>query len=101
MDLIAWPNRIEDAGGIRTQFHHMIDIVPTILEATGIPAPVMVNAIAQKPIEGVSAWSIPSTRRTPTPRLRARPSISRCSATAQSITTAGSPRQRLRCHPSS
>ena len=48
------PNRIKDAGGIRTQFHHMIDIVPTILEATGIPAPVMVNGIAQKPIEGVS-----------------------------------------------
>jgi arylsulfatase len=51
---IAWPNHIKDAGGIRTQFHHMIDIVPTILEATGIPAPVMVNGIAQKPIEGVS-----------------------------------------------
>jgi arylsulfatase len=51
---IAWPARIKDAGGIRTQFHHMIDIVPTILEATGIPAPVMVNGIAQKPIEGVS-----------------------------------------------
>jgi len=51
---IAWPNRIKDAGGIRTQFHHMIDIAPTILEATGIPAPVMVNGIAQKPIEGVS-----------------------------------------------
>jgi len=51
---IAWPNRIKDAGGMRTQFHHMIDIVPTILEATGIPAPVMVNGITQKPIEGVS-----------------------------------------------
>jgi len=51
---IAWPNRIKDAGGIRTQFHHMIDIVPTILEATGIPAPLMVNGTAQKPIEGVS-----------------------------------------------
>ena len=51
---IAWPNRIKDAGGIRTQFHHMIDIVPTLLEATGIQAPVMVNGVAQKPIEGVS-----------------------------------------------
>jgi len=51
---VAWPNRIKDAGGIRWQFHHVIDIVPTILEATGIPAPVMVNGIAQKPIEGVS-----------------------------------------------
>jgi len=51
---MSWPNRIKDAGGIRTQFHHMIDIVPTILEATGIAAPDMVNGIAQKPIEGVS-----------------------------------------------
>src|SRR5690242_839183 len=37
---IAWPGHINDAGGIRTQFHHIIDIVPTILEATGIQAPV-------------------------------------------------------------
>jgi arylsulfatase A-like enzyme len=51
---ISWPARIKDAGGIRTQFHHMIDIVPTILEATGIKAPQMVNGIPQKPIEGVS-----------------------------------------------
>jgi arylsulfatase len=52
--VIAWPKRIKDAGGIRTQFHHMIDIMPTLLEATGIPAPATVNGIAQKPIEGVS-----------------------------------------------
>jgi arylsulfatase len=51
---IAWPARIKDTGGIRHQFHHFIDVVPTILEATGLPAPVMVNGIAQKPIEGVS-----------------------------------------------
>ena len=51
---ISWPGHISDTGGIRTQFHHMIDIVPTILEATGIQAPVMVDGIAQKPIEGVS-----------------------------------------------
>ncbi|MGO4836060.1 sulfatase-like hydrolase/transferase, partial [Rhizobiaceae sp. 2RAB30] len=67
---MAWPARIKDVGGIRTQFHHVIDIVPTILEATGIPAPVMVNGVAQKPIEGVSmayTWdkanaNAPSTR---------------------------------------
>jgi arylsulfatase A-like enzyme len=52
--VMAWPNRIKDAGGSRTQFHHMIDIVPTILEAAGIPAPAMVDGIGQKPIEGVS-----------------------------------------------
>ena len=51
---ISWPGHIKDVGGIRTQFHHMIDIVPTILEATGIQAPETVNGITQKPIEGVS-----------------------------------------------
>ena len=52
--VIAWPNHIKDAGGIRMQFHHIIDIVPTILEVTGIEAPLVVDGIAQKPIEGVS-----------------------------------------------
>jgi arylsulfatase len=51
---ISWPAKITDKGGIRWQFHHVIDIVPTLLEAIGIPAPVMVDGIAQKPIEGVS-----------------------------------------------
>jgi arylsulfatase A-like enzyme len=51
---ISWPGHITDLGGIRNQFHHIIDIVPTILEATGIPAPEMVNGIVQRPIEGVS-----------------------------------------------
>ncbi len=55
--VMSWPNRIKDTGGIRTQFHHMIDIVPTILEASGIPQPVMVNGITQRPIEGVSMVS--------------------------------------------
>jgi arylsulfatase len=59
---IAWPNRIKDAGGIRNQFHHMIDVVPTLLEVIGIPAPVMVDGVAQKPIEGVSmAYSFDKT----------------------------------------
>ena len=51
---ISWPGHINDVGGIRNQFHHMIDIVPTILEAAGIQAPEMVDGIKQKPIEGVS-----------------------------------------------
>jgi arylsulfatase len=51
---ISWPARIKDTGGIRHQFHHMIDIVPTILEVTGINAPDTVNGIKQKPIQGVS-----------------------------------------------
>ena len=51
---ISWPGHITDRGGIRWQFHHVIDIVPTLLETTGIPAPVTVDGIAQRPIEGVS-----------------------------------------------
>src|SRR5271166_4995646 len=51
---ISWPGHINDVGGIRSQFHHMIDVVPTILEAAGIPAPDIDNGIKQKPIEGVS-----------------------------------------------
>jgi arylsulfatase A-like enzyme len=52
--VISWPDRIKDKGGIRWQFHHVIDIVPTLLEVTGIPAPVQVDGVGQKPIEGVS-----------------------------------------------
>jgi arylsulfatase A-like enzyme len=51
---ISWPGHINDPGGIRTQFHHIIDIVPTILEAAGVKAPDTVNGIKQSPIEGVS-----------------------------------------------
>jgi len=51
---ISWPARIKDKGGVRWQFHHVTDIVPTLLEVTGIPAPVMVDGIAQTPIQGVS-----------------------------------------------
>ena len=51
---ISWPGHIKDAGGIRNQFHHVIDVVPTILEVAGIQAPEEVNGIKQKPIEGVS-----------------------------------------------
>jgi len=51
---MAWPGHINDVGGIRRQFHHIIDIAPTILEATGIPAPDTINGIKQRPIEGVS-----------------------------------------------
>jgi arylsulfatase A-like enzyme len=52
--IISWPSRIKDAGGLRSQFAHVVDIVPTIYELTGITAPTMLNGIAQKPIEGVS-----------------------------------------------
>ncbi|MDD5319452.1 MAG: arylsulfatase [Methylococcales bacterium] len=52
--VITWPDRIKDRGGIRTQFHHVIDIAPTILEAAKLPIPKEVNGVKQKPIEGVS-----------------------------------------------
>jgi arylsulfatase A-like enzyme len=52
--VISWPAKIKDKGGIRWQFHHVVDIVPTLLEAAGLPAPVQIDGIAQKPLEGVS-----------------------------------------------
>jgi arylsulfatase A-like enzyme len=52
--VISWPKVIKDKGGLREQFTHMIDIVPTILEASGISAPKYVDGIKQKPIEGTS-----------------------------------------------
>ena len=51
---MSWPGHITDVGSIRRQFSHVIDIVPTILEATGIPAPETINGIKQAPIEGTS-----------------------------------------------
>jgi arylsulfatase len=51
---ISWPRVIKDKGGIRHQFHHVIDIVPTILEAAELKQPEVVDGIPQKPIEGVS-----------------------------------------------
>jgi arylsulfatase A-like enzyme len=52
--VVHWPNGIEAKGEIREQFHHVVDVVPTILEAAGLPHPQFVNGVAQKPIEGVS-----------------------------------------------
>ena len=51
---VSWPGHIKDAGGIRSQFHHIIDVVPTLLEVGGIPAPEHVDGIRQAPIEGTS-----------------------------------------------
>jgi len=52
--VVFWPDRIKDKGGLREQFVHVIDVVPTILEAAGIPAPEEVDGIKQDPIEGTS-----------------------------------------------
>lgn len=52
--VISWPARIKGKGGIRTQFHHVIDLYPTILEAVGVQSPSVLNGVPQAPIEGVS-----------------------------------------------
>ncbi|MFO1117288.1 MAG: sulfatase-like hydrolase/transferase [Beijerinckiaceae bacterium] len=70
--VISWPSRIKDVGTIRHQFHHVIDVAPTVLEAIGIPQPTFINGIQQRPYDGVSmtyTWDpanakAPSTRRT-------------------------------------
>ncbi len=52
--IVHWPNGFPGKGEIRTQFHHVIDIAPTLLEAAGIPEPLSVNGVQQMPIQGVS-----------------------------------------------
>jgi len=52
--VMHWPAGIKSKNEVRSQFHHVIDIAPTIYEAVNVPAPKMVNGIAQKPLEGVS-----------------------------------------------
>jgi arylsulfatase len=69
---MSWPGHINDVGGIRRQFHHLIDIVPTILEAADIPQPEILNGVTQRPMDGVSmayTWekanaNLPSQRTT-------------------------------------
>jgi hypothetical protein len=51
---MSWPGHIKDLGGIRRQFSHVIDIAPTILEASGIPQPETIKGIKQSPMEGTS-----------------------------------------------
>src|SRR5690349_19467258 len=52
--IVHWPQGIEEQGGLRSQFTHVIDIAPTILEAAGLPEPTMVNGVLQSPLEGTS-----------------------------------------------
>ncbi|HEY1906368.1 MAG TPA: arylsulfatase [Myxococcaceae bacterium] len=68
--IVSWPARITDRGGLRSQFLHVIDIVPTLYEAIGITPPTMLSGIKQKPLEGTSFLGTltdpkaPETRRT-------------------------------------
>ncbi len=52
--IVHWPDGISDRGGLRSQFAHVIDVAPTILEAAGLPEPTMVNGVQQSPMEGTS-----------------------------------------------
>ena len=52
--VVSWPARIHDAGGLRSQFTHAIDVAPTILELAGIPAPAVVDGVPQMPMHGTS-----------------------------------------------
>jgi len=52
--VVYWPDRIKDAGGVRGQFHHLIDVVPTLLEAAHLPEPTSVDGVRQMPFAGVS-----------------------------------------------
>jgi arylsulfatase A-like enzyme len=52
--VIHWPNGVKAKGEVRPQFHHLIDVAPTVLEAVGLPEPKVVNGTQQKPMEGVS-----------------------------------------------
>ncbi|NND67622.1 MAG: arylsulfatase [Halioglobus sp.] len=68
--VVSWPGRIERGGEVREQYHHVIDIVPTLLEAAGVSLPRAVDGIAQQPLDGTSmaysfdAPAAASTRRT-------------------------------------
>lgn len=52
--IVHWPGRIRERGGLRSQFTHVIDVAPTVLEVAGIPEPMMVNGVQQAPMEGTS-----------------------------------------------
>ncbi len=86
---------IKAQGELRSQWHHVVDIAPTVLEAAGLPQPRTVNGVAQRPWKA-SAWRTPgTTRRLPTVTSC---STSRSWATADCTTTAGSP-ARSTCSP--
>lgn len=68
--VVSWPGGIAKPGEIRSQYHHVIDVLPTVLEVTGIPAPETVDGVSQQPIDGTSmlysfnAGNAPSERNT-------------------------------------
>lgn len=63
--VISWPARIKDTGGLRSQFAHLNDIFPTILDASKIPAPKVVDGVEQKPLDGASLVSTFNSSKAP------------------------------------
>jgi len=83
--IVSWPNGIHAKAEIRSQFHHVIDVARPYSKRRAAE-PVVVNSVQQKPLEGVSMlYSLTMPRR----RSATRPSTSRCSSTAASITRVG------------
>ncbi len=87
--IISWPAGMKAKGEIRDQYHHAIDLVPTILDCLGVEAPETIKGHVQSDFDGVSMRY--SLRRRQGRRARARRSSTRCSARAASGTRAGRP----------
>ena len=86
--IVSWPKQVRQAG-IRRQYTHAVDIVPTIYECLGVEMPGTVKGFTQYPLEGQSfAASLHNEK-----ARAGRPSSTRCSAPAGSTTTAGKPRR--------
>ena len=84
--LVHWPAGISARGEVRTQYAHIVDMVPTVLDALGLEPPATIRGVTQSPLHGVS---FAHTFDDATPRPGTAPSTSRCSATGPSTTTAG------------
>ena len=84
--IVHWPKGIEERGGLRHQFTHVIDVAPTILEAAGLPEPTLVNGVLQSPMEGTSMLYSFGDAEAPSATTC---STSRWAATAASTTRVG------------
>jgi arylsulfatase len=66
--IVRWPRRLAAAGEVRTPFCHAVDVLPTVLEATGVAAPEVVDGIVQQPLDGASLMPLLADPRAPAPR---------------------------------
>ena len=90
--IVHWPERIAERGGLRHQWHHVIDVLPTILDAAGLPQPSIVDGTPQSPIEGMS---MAYTSMGPMRPSGGRRSTSSSAAAVGSITRVGSRARRI------